>query len=197
MPDSPDVTVILEQWTRGEAGALDRLIPLVYPQLHDIASAYLRRGGRAVTLQTTAVVNELFLKLLARRPEKLENRRHFYILAARIVRMSLVDHCRQAMAQKRGGESNRVPLNDELAWVDATGPEMIELDRSLDALEAMDPQGAELFCMRFLLGCTAEETAELSGVSKATVDRKVKFARAWLFQRLTESKAGDSPNNFV
>jgi RNA polymerase sigma factor (TIGR02999 family) len=184
-----DLTVLLDDWVRGKAGALEHLLPHVYPELHALARASLRRGARPVTLQTTAVVNDLFVKLLTSRPKRIENRRHFYVLAARVIRMSLVDHYRETMAERRGGQRQRVPLNDELAWVDADSEDMIALDHALEELERLDPEQAELFNARFLLGCTAEETAELTGLSKATVDRRVRLARAWLFRKLR----GDRP----
>jgi RNA polymerase sigma factor (TIGR02999 family) len=189
-----DVTVILDAWARGDATALDRLMPLVYPQLHSLAQAYLRRGARPNTLQTTAVVNELFIRLLARRPARLENRRHFYVLAARIIRAALVDHYRQSQTDKRGGDQERVPLHEEIVWVDPASADMLAFEAAMSELESLDPQQADLFGMRFLLGCTAEETAELVGLSKATVDRKVRLAKGWLFQRLREARTGGNPN---
>lgn len=190
-----DVTQLLHAWGRGDATALDRLVPLVYPDLQGLAHAYLSRGASPVTLQTTAVVNDLFVKLLAKPPKALESRRHFYVLAARMIRTALVDHYRQVRANKRGGQATRVPLHEELAWVDANGPEVVALDRALAELERLDREQAELFSMRFLLGCTSDETAELTGLSKATVDRRVRLARGWLFQRLRgESSPAGSAN---
>ncbi len=176
--------MLLDEWVRGDQNALDRLTPLVYPQLHSLASALLRRGGRPDSLETTVLVNELFLKLLARRPAKLESRRHFYALSAKMIRHALIDHCRQNLASKRGGHAQRVPLHEDLIWVDAAGPDMLGLGTAMAELERLDRQQAEIFDMRFVLGLTAEETAELTGLSKATVDRKIRTARAWLFQRL-------------
>ncbi len=190
MPPPSDVTTIIDEWARGDSSALDRLTPLVYPQLHALAQSQLRRMGRPITLQTTAVVGELFLKLLVRPPARIESRGHFYAMAARIIRFALVDHYRQSQAGKRGGALQRIPLHDELPWIDANGLEVLELDRALAELEALDRLQAELFGIRFLIGCTAEETAAMTGLSKATVDRKVKLARAWLYQRL---KSGRTP----
>ncbi len=183
----PDVTVLLNEWVRGESGALERLLPSVYPELHGLARAYLRRGRRPALLQTTAVVNDLFVKLLANPPRRLENRKHFYVLAARVIRMALVDHYRESRAEKRGGHQQRVPLHDDLAWVDANSADMLAFDQAMQELEQLDREQAELFSIRFVLGCTSEETAELTGLSKATVDRRVRLARGWLFTRLRES----------
>jgi RNA polymerase sigma factor (TIGR02999 family) len=193
-PHGPDVTLLLNDWASGEKSALDRLMPMLYPELHSLASAYLRRGGSPRTLQTTAVVNELFVKLLANRPRRLESRKHFFVLAARIMRAALVDHYRQSRAAKRGGDRQRVPLHDELAWVDANSAEIVAFDRALTELEAVDRQQAEVFELRFVLGCTADETAELTGISKTTVDRKVRMARGWFFQRLRASNPEPTTN---
>ncbi len=193
-PAETDLTLILNDWANGDKSAIGRLLPLVYPNLRTLASAQLRKHGGQGTLQTTAVVNELFLKLLGRRPPQLDNRKHFYVLAARIMRAALVDHYRQTYAQKRGGDLHRVALHADLLWVDATSEQILDLDRALEDLESLDSLQADLFGMRYLLGCTAEETASLTGLSKATVDRKLKLARAWLFQRLHESNPDPSAN---
>jgi RNA polymerase sigma factor (TIGR02999 family) len=112
------------------------------------------------------------------------DRRRFYVLAARLIRMALVDQYRQTHADKHGGRHQRVPLHEDLAWVDVDSAELLSFEQALSELEQLDRDQVELFSLRFLVGCTAEETAELTGLSKATVDRKVKLARAWLFQRL-------------
>ena len=131
-----DLTVLLDDWVCGKPGALEHLLPHVYPELHALARSCLRRSARPITLQTTAVVNDLFVRLLTSRPKRLENRRHFYALAARVIRMSLVDHYRQKTAERRGGGHERVPLNEELAWVDADSEDMIALEiESRDQLE--------------------------------------------------------------
>jgi RNA polymerase sigma-70 factor, ECF subfamily len=187
MATDSNLTELLDDWVRGDRSALDRLTPLVYPQLRSLASAHVRQGNRAMTLQTTAIVNELFLKLLARRPARVESRLHFYALAAKIIRAALVDHYRQVRAEKRGGELARVPLHDDLLWIDANSDALLDFEQAMTELEELDRQQADLFGMRFLLGCTSEESAELSGLSKATVDRKVKLARTWLFQRIAKT----------
>lgn len=184
---SANVTVLLNDWVRGDAGALERLLPSVYPDLHGLARSYLRRGNRSITLQTTAVVNDLFVKLLVNRPKRLENRKHFYMLAARVIRMALVDHYRETRADRRGGQQQRVPLHEDLAWVDANSADMLSFDFAMQELEQLDREQAQIFGMRFVLGCTADETAALMGLSKATVDRRVMLARGWLYRRLRGS----------
>jgi RNA polymerase sigma factor (TIGR02999 family) len=179
-----EITQALAEWAAGDRAALGRLAPAVYPQLRDLAGALLRRERANHTWQATALVNELFLKLIGRRSPQFENRRHFYNACAQLMRMALVDHARTVNREKRGGGQYPVPLHDDIRWLDAAGPEVIDLDRLLTELAARDPEQVSMFETRYLLGCTAEETAELYGTSKATVDRKIRLARAWLYQRL-------------
>jgi RNA polymerase sigma factor (TIGR02999 family) len=186
-----DITILLEEWERGDKSALDRLAPLVYPQLREIASAYLRRERGGHTLQATALVNELFLKLMTRREPHFESRQHFYSLTAKLMRLALIDHARTAKAGKRGGAHFPVPLHEEIPWIDAGGPQMLDLDRALDDLAELDEEQARMFEMRFLIGHTVEETAEILGTSRSSVDRKVRLARAWLFRRLNDAEGGE------
>jgi len=181
-----DITVTLKEWIDGDPGALERLTPLIYPELQLLARAYLRRVPHRDALQTTEVVNELFVRLLAARPQELHGRRHFYALSARIIRLALVDAYRRDHAERRGGGQARVPLHEELAWVEADGPAILAFDLAMNELEQMDPELAELTNLRCLVGCTSAETAEITKLSKATVDRKMKLARAWLRKRMGE-----------
>ena len=183
-PSDSDLTVTLQRWVAGDRDALEQLTPLVYPELRAIARSYLRRAGRRDSLQTTEVVNELFIRLLSLKPGQIYSRRHFYALSARIIRMALVDNFRHEAAERRGGDRDRVPLHDDLAWVNARGTDIIAFDAALADLERLDQELAELVSLRFVIGCTAVETAEVSKLSKATVDRKLRFARAWLRRRI-------------
>jgi RNA polymerase sigma factor (TIGR02999 family) len=184
VPPADDITVLLDQWGKGDSSALHRLAPLVYPQLHLIAASYLRRESPGHTLQATGLVSELFLKLMQRRLSNFENRAHFYALSAKLMRLALIDHARAASATKRGGEEVIVSLHEEMPWVNAAGVEMLDLDRALDELEAIDPLQAHMVELRFLLGCSVDETASILNMSASTVDRKIRIARAWLYQRL-------------
>jgi len=188
-----EITAILGQWGQGDATALDRLTPLVYPQLRLIAASYLRRENRGHTLQATGLVHEIFLKLIGRRKPLFENRAHFFALAAKLMRMALIDHARGVCADKRGGGRVAVPLHEEMPWVDAAGPGVLDLDLALDELAALDAEQSSMIELRFILGCSVEETAEALGVSKSAVDRKVRLARGWLYQRLNRSDVPD-PN---
>lgn len=180
---SGDITVLLREWTEGKPGAMDRLFELVYPELRRISGA-LFRGERPENLQQpTSVVNELFLKLVRQRSLRFEDRAHFYSLSARLMRRILIDQARSEARQKRDA-ALVVPLEEGLAWLDAKPVEVLDLDRALDGLEALDPRKCRMVEYRFILGFTAEETAELLGTSKATVDRELRFARGWLYERL-------------
>lgn len=190
--DEQELTVLLGEWANGSQEALARLTPLVYPQLRQIASACLGWSRGSGTLQATSLVSELYLKLLRDPPAQIEGRRHFYALAARIMRLAVVDHYRERAAQKRASSATRVPFHEEISWVDANGPEVLDFSRALDELAELDKLQAELLELRFVLCCTADEVAALTGLSKSTVDRKVRIGRAWLFRRL---QAGPDANS--
>ncbi len=181
-----EVTILLNRWREGDPEAVNRLTPLVYDQLRSVASAYLRNTVlRQQPWQPTELVDEVFLKFLNLKKIEIQDRRHFFIFAARLMRSILVDQARELKAAKRGGEILHIPLNPELAW---TGPEAepstLDLNAALDELEGLDPAKARVIELRYFFGLTAEETADLLSVSKATVDRDVRFALTWLHAAL-------------
>lgn len=181
-----EITALLSQWGAGDRRALTGLATLAYDDLRAIANAFLRRENRTHTLQATALVNELYLRLIRQRNTQITDRKHFYTLAAMIMRRILADYARQTHALKRPGtRHNRVPLDEDMAWIDAAGEEMLALDHALGELEALDERAAHTVELRFFLGCTNEETAELLNVSRKTVDRDLEFAKAWLYRRLS------------
>jgi len=180
-----EITLLLHRWERGEPNAFDQLLPLVYPQLREVAAAYIGRERNPGVLQATALVHELYLRLLNQRKADWNDRSHFYTFAAKVMRMILTDHARANQAQKRGGADRRIPLNDEIPWVNIGGGEMIELNRALDELEAVDAGKVQIIELRYFLGCTSDEAADVLQVSKATVDRDLKFAKSWLYRRLS------------
>ncbi|MBL8173101.1 MAG: sigma-70 family RNA polymerase sigma factor [Bryobacterales bacterium] len=181
-----DITVALTEWAAGDKTALDRIAPAVYPLLRDLAAGMLSRERAGHTWQATALVNELFLKLIAQREPHFENRRHFYNVCAKLMRLALIDHARESHREKRGGARTPVPLHEDVAWFDAAGPEAVDLDRLLTELARLDPEQEAMFETRYLLGCSVEETAELFQTSKSAVDRKTRIARGWLYRRLTK-----------
>jgi RNA polymerase sigma factor (TIGR02999 family) len=180
-----EVTRLLERWREGDPEVMENLIPLVYSQLHRIARAYMRRERDDHTLQPTALVNEVYMRLLSQRKVSWQDRGHFFTFAARIMRNILKDHARAHMAERRGGPGAiRLPLSDEIAWVGSSSAEILDLNRALDRLEQLDSRKAHLIELRFFLALTMEETAEVLCISRATAERDLKFSRSWLFHEL-------------
>lgn len=183
-PFPSEITRLLHRWQEGDREALGALASAAYDDLRAIAAGYLRRERSGHTLQATGLVNELYLRLAQIRSVQIEDRRHFYAFAAQLMRLILIDHARQARAGKRPGSHARVPLHDEIAWVDATSDEMLELDIALNELEAVAERKVRVLELRYFLGCTNEEAAQVLGVSRPTIDRDLEFAKAWLYRRL-------------
>ena len=155
-----------------------------------MAARYLSRE-RPGTIQATALVHDLYLKLLAREKASFENRRAFFAFAAGVMRHILIDHARARRAGKRGDNAVRVPLHEDLSFVDAGGDDLLDLNDALDELAAIDPRKAELVQLCAFLGCSREEAAELLGVSLRTTKRDFRLARAWLSQRLGRPSSAD------
>lgn len=191
-PARGEITLLLAKWKDGEPSAFEELMPLVYPHLRQVAAAYVRRERNPDVLQATALVHELYLKLLNQKKAAWEDRRHFYTFAAKVMRMILIDHARESLTQMRGGGYERVPLSDDLSWVNIDSPELLDLNGALDELGALDARKVQLVELRYFLGCTSEETAELMQISKATVDRDLKFVRSWLFRRIRPGVVEDA-----
>ncbi len=183
-PAKGEITLLLAKWKDGEPSAFAELMPLVYPHLRQVAAAYVRRERNPDMMQATALVHELYLRLLNQKKADWEDRRHFYTFSAKVMRMILIDHARQGQAQMRGGDLERVPLSDDLPWVNVGSAELLDLNRALDELASLDSYKVQLVELRYFLGCTAEETAEVMNVSKATVDRELKFIKSWLYRRI-------------
>ena len=182
-----DVTGLLERWQRGDDAALEDLIPLLYDELRTLARHQFRSGVSGHTLQPTAVVNEAYLKLLGRNPGKVENRRHFFAVAATAMRQVLVDHARRRSAEKRAGDRRRITLTDRLgAPVEVAGPcvDTLELNDALCRLADIHPRAAQVVELRYFGGLTLDETAEVLGVTQKTIVRDWKTARLWLSARL-------------
>ena len=172
------VTDLLQEWGRGQPGALADLIPLVYEELRGVAANYLKGERPGHTLQPTALVHEAFLRLLDQKKVVWENRAHFFAIASRMMRRVLVDHARRRAAAKRDGQAFRVDI--PLAVSPESDPDLITLDDALTRLEKLDPAQARVVELRFFGGLTVEETAEVTGTSPATVKREWQTARAFL-----------------
>lgn len=186
-----EITLLLRQWRDGDPEAYRQLIPHVYPHLREVATGYLRRESQGHTLQATALVHELYLRLLQQHKAEWKDRAHFYTFAAKMMRLILADHARGAHALKRGGAVDHVPLDSEIPWVDLNGPDMIDVNRSLDELEEVDPRKVRLVELRYFLGCTVAEAADILEISTATADRDLLLVRTWLHSRLAANKAKD------
>lgn len=180
-----DVTVLLERWREGDPAVLERLMSLVYNELHGIARGYMRRERDDHTLQPTALVNEVYLRLLRQRSVHWNDRGHFFTFAARMMRNILKDHARAHLAERRGGPGAvKLPLSEEMAWVGSSPEGMLDLNAALDRLEALDPRKAHLVELRFFLALTMDEASSVLGVSRATAERDLKFSRSWLYREL-------------
>ncbi len=184
MENPDDITRLLNHWRDGRAGALDDVVVATYPRLRKLAESFLRRESPGHTIQATGLVHEIYLLLLRQRKVDFADRTHFFATAAGLMRAILRDWARGKAALKRGGEAVRVPLSDDLSWVDADGSDFLDLDTALTELEQLDERKARLIELKTFLGCSTEEAADQMGISKATADRDLRLAKAWLYQRL-------------
>jgi RNA polymerase sigma-70 factor (ECF subfamily) len=185
MHSNDGVTQLLVDWSKGDQAALDKLMPLVYNELRRLASNYLRRERPGHTLQPTALVNEAYLKLIDQRNAKWQNRAQFFGISAQLMRRILVDHARQHQAAKRGGsDRKRLSITSAEALIKQPELDLLALNEALDELAEMDPQQGRIVELKFFGGLSIEETAEVLGVSHATVERDWKMARAWLRRKL-------------
>jgi len=182
--EAGDITVLLRRWKDGDPRACDQLMDQVYPHLRAVAASYLRLEPADHTLQPTALVHELYLKLLQQREADWENRARFYAFAATVMRRILVDHARGIKTCKRGVDHEHLPLSDYIPWIDVDSDDALDLDRALDDLESVDPRKVRLIELRYFLGCTVPECADLAGISRATAERDLTTARTWLYSRL-------------
>lgn len=192
---APDVTQLLQQWRDGREGALERLMPLVYAELHVIASRHMAREWRTTIYQTTALVSEAYMKLVGQREVHWQNRAHFFAIAAQLMRRILVDNARRELRPKHGGGHVSASLQDAEA-VAAEDPavdriDALALDDALRRLEALDPGPARVVELRFFGGLTVEETAAVMGVSDATVKREWAIAKGWLYRELSGDREAD------
>ncbi len=188
-----DVTRLLHEWKAGDREALDRLMPLVYRELHALASRQLAGEWRHGRLQTTAVVSEAYLRLFGQRDVDWQNRGHFFAIAAQLMRRILVDHARRERRSKRGGSATPVALDETLIPAPAAGNDVdtLDLDRALQKLEGFDPEAARLVELRFFAGLTIEETAAALAVSAATVKREWAVVKGWLHRELSGGHGGN------
>ena len=183
-PSPGAVTQLLRAWGNGDAGALEQLTPLVEAELRRLARAYMARERRDHTLQTTALVNEAFLRLTDARLVHWQDRAHFLGISARLMRRVLVDHARSRGYQKRGGGAERVTLDERLVSSPEPAVDVLALDRALEKLTAADPRKGRVIELRFFGGLSVEETADVLHVSADTVKRDWRLAKLWLLREL-------------
>jgi RNA polymerase sigma factor (TIGR02999 family) len=184
----PDVTRLLREWRNGRQDALDRLMPLVYDELHVIASRHMSREWRVGPLQTTALVNEAYLKLVGQQGVDWQNRAHFFAIAATVMRRILVDNARRERRVKHGGGAAQLPLDEALPVAEPLTVDTVDalaLDGALRKLEGIDADQARIVELRFFGGLTIEETAEVIGASPTTVKREWTLAKGWLYAHMT------------
>jgi RNA polymerase sigma-70 factor (ECF subfamily) len=187
-----EVTRLLGELSGGNQDAYERLLPLVYEELRRLASSYFRRERGDHTLQPTALVHEAYMKMVDQRVIRWESRGHFLGVAATLMRRILLDYARSHDAQKRGGAQQKVLLEDGMALTEQRAVEMIALDGALTRLAEIDPEQSRIVELRFFGGLSVEETAEILGMSTATVKRYWNSAKAWLYREIARGQAGDS-----
>ena len=180
-----DVTGLLLSWRHGDTAALDRLIPLVYDELRRVAGRRLRDESPGHSLQATALVHEVYLRLVDIDRMTVTSRAHFFGVAATLMRQILVDHARRRRADKRGGAATMLSLEEVSPAAPAPGVDVLALDEALDVLSAIDSRQCRVVELRFFAGLNIDETAEALGVSPATVEREWVLAKAWLYRRLS------------
>ena len=180
MTDGEQITELLNDWSRGDKDALDKLMPLVEAELKRIAHNYMRRESKNHTLQTTALVNEAYLKLTAQRNADWQNRDHFFALSSKIMRRILINYAREHHAGKRRGDAEHIGL-DEISFLsNEKSNELLALDEALEHLAAFDKMKCRIVELRYFGGLTIEETAEILGIAQPTVSLHWRLAKAWL-----------------
>jgi RNA polymerase sigma factor (TIGR02999 family) len=188
-PSSQDLTLLLLAWREGKQEALDKLVPVVYSELRRLAHGYMRTERKDHTLQTTALVNEAYLRLMDCSRVNWQNRAHFLAVSAQLMRRILVDYARSRRYQKRGGAAERVSLNENRISSGKRDPDLVEVDEALKALAAVDERKSQVVELRFFGGLTAEESGEVLGVSRDTITNDWKLAKVWLAREIKKQRA--------
>ena len=181
-----EVTRWLIEWSNGDQRALEKLAPLVYEELRRLARSYMRKEAREHTLQATALVNEVYLRLVNQREMSWQNRAHFFAISAQLMRRILIDHARKHSRKKRSGEYRKEILNEEAVLILERSSELVALDDALSALSMIDERKSRVVELRYFGGLSIEETAEVLRVSAPTVQREWRAAKAWLFGEVSK-----------
>jgi RNA polymerase sigma factor (TIGR02999 family) len=188
MSSDHGVTQLLVDWRNGDNEALDALLPLVYDKLRQLAETYLRRERPDHTLQPTALVHEAYLRLVDQTNVDWQNRAQFFGVAANMMRRILVNHARDRHVAKRGGFACKMSLDEAISFFEQQDVELVALDEALITLAKIDPQQSQIVELRFFGGLTVEETAEVLGISPATIKREWRTAKAWLYKELARDQ---------
>lgn len=186
-----EVTQLLQEWANGDQAALEELVPLVYDELRRLASRYMRRERQGHTLQTSALINEAYLRLVDQKNVKWHNRSHFYGVAAQVMRHILVDHARSRSRAKRGG-GFQIESLDEQAVITSEAAEVLALDEALKKLAEMDERKSQIVEMKFFGGLTTEEVAEVLNITSRTVEREWRKAKAWLNRAIVKGEMNEA-----
>jgi RNA polymerase sigma factor (TIGR02999 family) len=184
-PSTQEITSLLMAWGQGDQTALDRLMPLVYDELRKLAKRHMNRQRPGHTLQTTALVNEAYLRLIDSSQVQWQNRAHFFAVSAQLMRRILVDFARSQKSLKRGAEARRITLDDSLEVSSERGADLVALDDALNTLASLNPRQSQIVELRYFGGLSEEEIAEALKISTRTVRRDWNLARAWLYRELS------------
>jgi RNA polymerase sigma-70 factor (ECF subfamily) len=192
MPALPEeITQLLINWSQGDKAALDQLVPLVYPELRRLAKRHMNRENPAHTLQTSALINEAYLKLVDQQGVDWQNRAHFFAVAAQVMRHILIDHARRHHYDKRGAGAPHVPLDEAAITQKERAAQLVALDEALSALAALDARKSQIVELRFFGGLNADETAEVMKISPSTIQREWRAAKAWLHHTMMNATSRD------
>jgi RNA polymerase sigma factor (TIGR02999 family) len=191
-PSQQEVTKLLGAWRGGDEGAFGKLIPLVQPELHRLAHHYMSQERAGHTLQTTALLDEAYLRLADNTKPLWQNRTHFFAAAAQLMRRIMVDHARERQALKRGHGARKVRLDEAASVTERRSEELLALDDALERLAGQDPRKSQIVELRYFGGLTVKETAEFLKLSLRTVEREWNMAKAWLYRALSGAELDES-----
>ncbi len=185
------ITHLLLKWSKGDSAALEQLIPMVYPELRRMARRFMGRENSQHTLQTSALINEAYLRLVDQQAVEWQDRAHFFAVSAQVMRHILIDHARRYRSGKRGAGVTHVALDDGAVIIQERAAEFVALDGALNRLAEVDPRKSRIVELRFFGGLTVEETAEVMKLSPITIKREWRAARAWLFREISGDELSD------
>ncbi len=183
-PERHEITELLAKWRGGNQTALDELYPLVYEELRRLARSYMKREPKGHTLQTTALINEAYVRMVDQKNVRWQNRNHFFAISAQMMRRVLVDHARRYLHKKRGGGALKVSLDEAMIVAAERSEEVLMLDEALNNLARMDPRRCRVVELRYFAGLNNQEIADVLQISENTVMRDWNLARAWLYRQL-------------